>query len=217
MPAPGPDKNPTGTLIDPVLAPSGDAATGADIPVAAGTVMITRSLVRNGSNAAAHKDDKINPPSPPSPTQSVLSAKELKKNVEDSITTQRSNRTVKTTEPNPGEVVEVEIANGLKMKFCWIPAGKALLGSPSGEKQRSTNEAEHEFKTNGFWLGKYAVTQEQWEALMGNNPSYFSKQGGGKGKVQGMDISGFPVERVSGNDCQDFLKKLNEKVKVPPA
>jgi len=118
----------------------------------------------------------------------------------------------KQREPEPGEAVEVEIAKGMKMKFCWIPAGKATLGSPATEKGRRDNENVHEFNTKGFWLGKYAVTQEQWEAVMGNNPSFFSKQDRG---VQGLDTSRFPVENVSWDDCQDFLKKLNERVKIP--
>jgi formylglycine-generating enzyme required for sulfatase activity len=135
--------------------------------------------------------------------------------------------------PEPGEVVEVEIAKDVKMKFCWIPPGKAQLGSPKPEQDYvvktynggkrpeyldSENEsARSEFTTKGFWLGKYTVTQEQWEAVMGNNPSFFSKQGNGKGNVQGMDTSRFPVEQVSWDDCQDFLKKLNEKITIPAA
>jgi serine/threonine protein kinase/formylglycine-generating enzyme required for sulfatase activity len=115
----------------------------------------------------------------------------------------------------PGEVVEVEVAKGMKMKFCWIPAGKATLGSPTTEAGRYGYEVEHEFTTKGFWLGKYAVTQEQWEAVMGKNPSWFAKQGGGKDKVQGLETARFPVEQVSWNDCQDFLKKLNEKITTP--
>ena len=53
--------------------------------------------------------------------------------------------------------------------------------------------------TKPFYLGKYPVTQEQWEAVMGNNPSHF------KGPKN-------PVEAVSWDDCQQFLDKLNGKV-----
>jgi formylglycine-generating enzyme required for sulfatase activity len=137
-------------------------------------------------------------------------------------------------QPKPGEVVEVEIAKGVTMKFCWIPSGKAQLGSPKSEQDYVTktffdgklpessldDETESkrgEFTTAGFWLGKYTVTQEQWEALMGSNPSNFSKQRGGKDKVQGLDTSNFPVDQVSWDDCQEFLKKLNEKVTIPDA
>ena len=52
--------------------------------------------------------------------------------------------------------------------------------------------------TKPFYLGKYEVTQEQWEAVMGSNPSNF------KGPKN-------PVEQVSWDDCQEFLVKLNAK------
>ena len=52
--------------------------------------------------------------------------------------------------------------------------------------------------TKPFYLGKYLVTQEQWEAVMGSNPSHF------KGPKN-------PVEKVSWDDCQQFLEKLNAK------
>ena len=51
--------------------------------------------------------------------------------------------------------------------------------------------------TKPFYMGKYLVTQEQWEAVMGNNPSHF------KGPKN-------PVEQVRWDDCQEFLDKLNE-------
>jgi formylglycine-generating enzyme required for sulfatase activity len=117
----------------------------------------------------------------------------------------------------PGEVVEVEIANGVKMSFCWIPAGKVTLGSPAGEDGHDDDEAEHEFATKGFWLGKYPVTQEQWEAVMGDNPSDFSITGDKKAKVVGMNTSRFPVEMVSWYDCQFFLETLNGSVTLPGA
>jgi formylglycine-generating enzyme required for sulfatase activity len=136
---------------------------------------------------------------------------------------------VEAKEPRPGEVVAVEIAKGVKMKFCWVPAGEAQLGSPKAERLEMlrllkedtepawlSSEAEDKrgkFKTKGFWLGKYEVTQEQWEALLGENPSWFQKNGGGKDKVKGQDTSKYPVENVSWNDCQVFLKKLNNAVK----
>lgn len=116
-------------------------------------------------------------------------------------------------DPKPRDIVDVEIAKGVKMKFCWIPEGKATLGSPVSEKFRVKDEKEHEFTTKGFWLGKYEVTQEQWQAVMGNNPSDFSKNGDEKDRVRGLNTSKFPVETVSWNDCQAFIKKLNDKSK----
>jgi len=115
------------------------------------------------------------------------------------------------TPPKPGDVREFEIATGVKMKFCWIPPGHATLGSPASEKDRDIDKAEHEYKSKGYWLGKYPVTQGEWQAVMGNNPSWLSKDGGGKEKVAGMDTNRFPVETVSWIDCGKFLDKLNER------
>ncbi|HEV3384799.1 MAG TPA: SUMF1/EgtB/PvdO family nonheme iron enzyme, partial [Gemmata sp.] len=104
-------------------------------------------------------------------------------------------------EPKASEEREFEIANGVKMVFCWIPAGEAQLGSPKEKqdyltktyfigKQPDFLDDETEFKrgkhkTQGFWLGKYPVTQGEWKAVMGNNPSYFD--GTNDNKAKGMD------------------------------
>ncbi len=98
--------------------------------------------------------------------------------------------------PVDGEEREFEIFNGVQMKFCWIPAGKAVLGSPETEEGRWYYEIEHKFETNGFWMAKYPVTQSQWKEVMGNSPSYFKGEN-------------LPVEKVDWNDCQEFIKKCS--------
>jgi RNA polymerase sigma factor (sigma-70 family) len=115
-------------------------------------------------------------------------------------------------EPKAGEEREFEIAPGVKMKFCWIPTGKATLGSPKEEKDRNGDEKEHEYATEGFWLGKYPVTQAEWKVVMGDNPSFFD--GKKVNKAKGIDTSRFPVESVSWDDCQKFLEKLNKRTEV---
>ncbi len=118
----------------------------------------------------------------------------------------------------PGEEVEVEIVKGVKMKFCWVPAGTATLGSPESEKGRGNNENEHKFTTKGFWLGKYEVTQREWQSIMdGVNPSLFVPTQSQVMKDGISDTSRFPVENVSWNDCQQFLKKLNDNTPIPSA
>jgi formylglycine-generating enzyme required for sulfatase activity len=65
-----------------------------------------------------------------------------------------------------------------------------------------------------FSMGIHPVTQGQWQALMGNNPSYFSRTGGGADKVRGIadgDLKDFPVEQVSWEDAQEFIEKLNAR------
>ena len=108
--------------------------------------------------------------------------------------------------PKPGEERTAEIADGVKMVFCWIPPGKAQLGSPKEEKNRHEDEKEHEYESKGFWLGKHPVTQAQWQALIGENPSTFD--GKKDNKAKGKDTKRFPVENVSWDGCQGFLKKL---------
>ncbi len=98
--------------------------------------------------------------------------------------------------PVDGEERELKIFDSVKMKFCWIPAGKTTLGSPATEKERIYDEIEHKFETNGFWMAKYPVTQTQWQSVMGNNPSCFLG-------------TSLPVECVRWNDCQDFIKKCS--------
>ena len=75
----------------------------------------------------------------------------------------------------------------------WMGCGKNEQGCDDDEKPR------HQVRVKGFWMGKYEVTQAQWEAVMKNNPSRF------KGAIR-------PVEQVSWNDAQEFLQKLNATV-----
>jgi formylglycine-generating enzyme required for sulfatase activity len=75
------------------------------------------------------------------------------------------------------------------------------MGSRDSDKDafKSMEKPQHRVRiTKPFYLGKYLVTQEQWEAVMGDNPSHF------KGPKN-------PVEHVSWEDCQQFLAKLNAK------
>ena len=94
--------------------------------------------------------------------------------------------------------------NSIGMKFVWIPPGTFMMGSPKEEKQRNGNENQHKVTlTKGFYMGVSTVTQEQWQEVMGNNPSMFEGE------------KNLPVDSVSWNDCQEFIKKLREKDKKP--
>jgi len=88
----------------------------------------------------------------------------------------------------------------VKLDLVLVPAGQFLMGSPVSEAQRGDDESQHQVTiSKPFWMGKYEVTQEQWQAIMGSNPSRFQ---GSKN----------PVEMVSWDDCRSFVAKLNEKV-----
>jgi len=104
-----------------------------------------------------------------------------------------------------GEERDFVVAAGVKMRFCWIPAGEAKLGSPAGEDKREVNEIRHTLETPGFWLGKYEVSQAEWEALTGKAPSRFPG-------------AGLPAESVSWDDAQALVKKCKVtglKVRLP--
>ena len=62
--------------------------------------------------------------------------------------------------------------------------------------------------TTPFYLGIYPVTQEQYQRVMGRNPSYFCSSGGGHGKVQGLDTRAFPVDQVKWDDAIEFCRRL---------
>jgi formylglycine-generating enzyme required for sulfatase activity len=103
-----------------------------------------------------------------------------------------------------GLPVEVKTAKtGIVLRL--IPAGTFTMGSASNENQRDSDEVQHQVTlTKGFYCGKFEVTQGRWEQVMGSNPSYF--------KNAGKDA---PVERVSWDDCQAFLKRLCQIEGVP--
>ena len=93
-----------------------------------------------------------------------------------------------------GNVPRISLAEGIasiEKEMVLIPSGKFMMGD-RGVKLQVT-------LTKPFYMGKYEVTQEQWESVMGNNPS---------GNTKGAKL---PVTNVSWEDCQEFIKKLNAK------
>jgi uncharacterized protein (TIGR02996 family) len=102
--------------------------------------------------------------------------------------------------------------NTLNAHFAWVPPGTFWMGGGGGEPGEKAVQIEQ-----GFGLGVFPVTQEQWQTVMGNNPSYFSRDGQGKDDVKDIpdaDLWQLPVERVSWDDAQEFIEKLNEKERV---
>jgi uncharacterized protein (TIGR02996 family) len=103
-----------------------------------------------------------------------------------------------------------EVVNSIGMRLALIPPGAFLMGSPDDEEERWDDEGpRHEVEIcKPFYLGIFPVTQGQWRAVMGSNPSYFSAMGKGKDYVAGLNTDDFPVEEVSWADVMGFLKKL---------
>jgi uncharacterized protein (TIGR02996 family) len=113
-----------------------------------------------------------------------------------------------------------EITNGVGMRFALIPPGTFRMGSPKGEKGRSYDEAAHEVTiTRAFYLGVFTVTQAQYEAVLGNNPSFISRRGTSSEKVANVSdeaLANFPVEGVSWHDAVEFCRKLNGRDRPRP-
>ena len=90
----------------------------------------------------------------------------------------------------------IDLGGGMKMEMIYVVPGSFMMGSDNGEKTHPVHKV---ILTKGFWLGKYEVTQKQWKQVMSGNPSKFN----------GDDR---PVENVSWDDCQEFIRKVNVKL-----
>ena len=120
----------------------------------------------------------------------VKQAVEQTKGASASIDLNRLADTVDGYEPKPNYIVK----SALNMELIWCPPGGYVRGED--------DESHQVILTRGFYLGKYEVTQEEYEKVMGNNPSEF----------QGEK---FPVEMVSWNDAVAFCETLNKKERIP--
>ncbi|MEM7473983.1 MAG: formylglycine-generating enzyme family protein [Planctomycetota bacterium] len=91
--------------------------------------------------------------------------------------------------------------DGVVERMRWIPPGDFQMGSPESENGRYGDEGpvQNQSIAAGFWMMETPVTQELWQAVMGENPSYFKS-----GKR--------PVEQVSWDDGQGFIEKLNSRL-----
>ncbi|RKZ55745.1 MAG: hypothetical protein DRR08_23485 [Candidatus Parabeggiatoa sp. nov. 2] len=102
-------------------------------------------------------------------------------------------------EPKQARYQIEDLGKGVILEMVYIPGGIFLMGSPETEKDRNNAwETQHEVTVKPFYMGKYPITQAQWQEMMGNNPSYF------KGENR-------PVENVSWLDVVEFCQRLSEK------
>ncbi|MBO6004331.1 MAG: formylglycine-generating enzyme family protein, partial [Verrucomicrobia bacterium] len=98
--------------------------------------------------------------------------------------------------------ITIPLSDMVDLDLIWIEPGTFLMGSPEDELGRLNIETQHKVTlTQGYWLGKYEITQAQYEAVTGTNPSSF----------KGGDL---PVDSVSWNDAKEFCAKLNAQEKA---
>ena len=91
--------------------------------------------------------------------------------------------------------------NGVKFRMIAVEGGSFMMGATpeQGDAARENEKPAHKVTVDDFYIGETEVTQKLWFAVMGNNPSYFQDDDGNR-----------PVENVSWNDAQEFIKGLNE-------
>jgi formylglycine-generating enzyme required for sulfatase activity len=107
--------------------------------------------------------------------------------------------------------VYIKSTQGIDM--MWINAGTFTMGSPATEPDRSIYETQHQVTlTKGFYMGKYQVTQEQYQAVMGSNPSNFTTTVDGESETPDK----LPVEMVSWYDAIEFCNTLSAQEGLSP-
>lgn len=113
----------------------------------------------------------------------------------------------------PNELkVDLDLNQGIKLDMVLIPAGKFMMGSPLTEKDRSSvtrkgnvkdDETQHEVTiTKSFYMGKYEITQEQWQAVMGDEILKLIPERAKNPK--------YPMTHLNWFDCQEFVKRMNK-------
>ncbi len=93
------------------------------------------------------------------------------------------------------EELTITVGN-VQFTMVQVVGGSFLMGNDGKDNEEVNEKPAHKVTLSTYWIGKTEVTQQLWQAVMGNNPSYF----------KGTDL---PVENVSWNDCQQFIKRLN--------
>jgi len=114
------------------------------------------------------------------------------------LTVNNSGNIINRTQRSARQKIE-DLGNGIKLEMVYIPGGSFFMGSPENETERESDESpQHEVTLQPFYMSKYPITQNQYQAIMENNPSSF------KGESR-------PVENVNWHNAIEFCQKLSQK------
>ena len=161
--------------------------TGNATPITNNVTPITNNAPPNVSRPATAGAARL--PAPPT----GLAASALRGYDYVTVTLDRSG-VVKSRAPQSGTFYAEDLGGGVRLELVAVPGGSVQIGSDEYAAERPA----HQVMLRGFYMGKYEVTQAQYQAVMGTNPSYF----------KGADL---PVEQVSWNDAVEFCKRLSAK------
>ncbi|ABG53529.1 protein of unknown function DUF323 [Trichodesmium erythraeum IMS101] len=114
------------------------------------------------------------------------------------ISVNNSGGIIHRSQGNARQKIE-NLGNDIKLEIVYTPGGSFIMGSPEDEAKRNRSEGpQHQVTLQPFYMSKYPITQNQYQAIMGNNPSKF------KGANR-------PVEKVNWYHATEFCQKLSEK------
>ena len=166
-----------------------------------GTVKLKSSAPSNLqvtlSKEVASASQSSQTPLPQQPqTQRPIEQVQAVASMESPSTSNASTNIVDSSES--GSVITIPVKDGICIEMVKVEAGSFDMGAtPEMQDPYEDEKPVHRVTlTNDYYIGKYEVTQALWKIVMGSNPSNF----------KGYDL---PVEKVSWNDCQDFVSKLN--------
>lgn len=175
-----------------VLKTLGWVGAGVGLTVVAGKLLY--------SNSSQQQDTSSNTSTTPplTPTQTNPNKLSLATFQFETVTVDNRGNIIRRQNKEAKYFVE-DLGNGATLEMVQIPGGTFTMGSPLTEAKRSTSESpQHQVTVPTFFMGKYVVTQAQYEAIIGNNPSYL------KGANR-------PVETVNWNEAVEFCKRLSQK------
>ena len=133
------------------------------------------------------------------PPSSLLSGAIALENFDFEVVTVNAQGDITNRQSNSTNYFTEDLGNGVSLEMVEIPGGEFLMGSPGDEKGRENNESpQHKVTVKPFFMGKFPVTQAQYQAITGKNRSVFKRDKN-------------PVESVNWNDATEFCQKLSEK------
>ena len=213
-PAPTPTPNPTAIPYQPTptpaptykssyqQTPTATRSTRRNFLTLAGSSIVAVSIYgalnkyifSSPSSSTSQPSPKASPKVSPKPKNST----DLQKFEFETVTVDvRGNIT--NRQGRQAQFISEDLGSGAILDMIAIPGGSFVMGSPSTETERNDDEGpQHNVNIPPFFMGKYEVTQAQYEAVMGNNPSDF------KGAKR-------PVEYVNWDDAVEFCRKLTQK------
>jgi eukaryotic-like serine/threonine-protein kinase len=187
-PAPPAPPPPTDTSRRRILQTLGLMGAGFGLAVVGNAILGSRDNSSTSSSSETTPTPRSTTP-PSSNSLQTFQFETVTVNAQGSITNRRNGEAKYLVE---------DLGNGVTLEMVQIPGGTFTMGSPEGEAGRGDEGPQRQVRVPGFFMGRYAVTQAQYQAIMGTNPAEF------KGEKR-------PVEQVTWNEAVEFCQQLSQR------